>query len=596
MKRHFWFHTIVIATVTALRLLCPPFKAMPVRAHFLAGFVLLLLLLEGSAPGQQTGEPRLALVMGVGDYSGPQFHALPGIENDLHHMEAALKSTGFTVTVVTNPTVSEAEDAIENFGTKLKAQSGGVGLFYFSGHGGEFEGQNYLIPKGARIGNLRDIKQQAVAAQRVLNRMEDAGTRVNIVFLDCCRNDLTKGKGATDNGLAPMSAKGTFIGFATGSEKTSLAGTEGSPYTNFLARRLLTPGISISDMHTQVTADVEDYTKDNGADEQTPFQYSGLRSNFYFVPGQGGDGTPSPMARLDPIPPLSSVPPVIPKAEPVLPAVTGKAPEKATKKAPYVNSLGMEFVPVPGTSVLFCRTDGRVRAFRRYATAAGYHQIPGAMLLKPTPYSPTWFLTAWQADLSATWEQPGFKQGEDHPVVCVNWHEARAFCEWLSAKEGRTYRLPTDAEYSAAVGTQNYPWGNEFPPPKGTGNYADESFNKSLPGGGWPPALANDGYARTSPAGKFPENRLGLYDIGGNVWQWCEGEYRASMLDQGMLLALPALRNEKAPDGTPLRVIRGGSWAFGDANFLRSSTRFPVIAEARGDATGFRCVLVLGSH
>ena len=256
------------------------------RTHGLAFWLILIAcgVFCASAFSQQSAsEPRLALIMGVGDYGGTKFPTLPGIDFDLKRMETALKATGFKVTVVPNPTLTVAEEAIETFGARLKAQAGGVGLFYFSGHGGEFEGKNYLIPKGARIGSNRDIKEQAVAAQRVLNRMEDAGARVNIVFLDCCRNDLTKA--ATDTGLAAMNAKGSFIGFATGTDKTSAASTEGSPYTSFLAKRLLTPGVSILDMHTLVTADVEDFAKANSLPEQTPFQYSSLRSSFVFLPG-----------------------------------------------------------------------------------------------------------------------------------------------------------------------------------------------------------------------------------------------------------------------------------------------------------------------
>lgn len=265
--------------------------------------------------GSLAAEPRLALLMGVGNYAGTKFQTLPGINKDLKRMEAALVATGFQVTVVSDPTLTAAEDAIETFGARLKSQAGGVGLFYFSGHGGEIDGRNYLIPKGARIGSQRDIKEQAVAAQRVLNRMEDAGARVNIVFLDCCRNDLTKA--STDSGLAPMSAKGTFIGFATAADRTSAASNDGSPYTTILSKRILTPGISILDMHTQVTADVEDFTKANGS-EQTPFQYSGLRSSFFFVPSS----PQTEMAKLTPSSPVpssslvrpSGTPPVVPQA------------------------------------------------------------------------------------------------------------------------------------------------------------------------------------------------------------------------------------------------------------------------------------------
>lgn len=250
----------------------------------LTTFAEITILACVTSTGMAETEPRIALVMGVGDYGHTQFRSLPGIDKDLERMETALRKVGFEVTVVSNPRLGGAEDAIEIFGAKLKtltSKKKGVGLFFFSGHGGEFEGKNYLIPKGARIGDIRDIKEQALSAQRVLHRMESAGTRVRLVFLDCCRNDLTKA--ATETGLAPMTARGTFIGFATGSDKTSAASSEGSPYTTVLSRRLLTPGVSINDMHTQLTKEVEDITREAG-DEQTPFQYSGLNSTFFFVP------------------------------------------------------------------------------------------------------------------------------------------------------------------------------------------------------------------------------------------------------------------------------------------------------------------------
>lgn len=209
--------------------------------RFLIGCLVVIfcgLASSRVASGQQTpsSEKRIALVIGVGDYTGTKFQSLPGIGTDLSRMKTALNAAGFQITVLENPTLTTTEEAIDTFGARLKLQQGAVGLFYFSGHGGEFEGRNYLIPKGARIASNRDVKEYAVAAQRVLNRMEDAGSAVNIVFLDCCRNDLTKA--ATDSGLATMNARGTFIGFATGTDKTSAASADGSPYTSFLTKRL----------------------------------------------------------------------------------------------------------------------------------------------------------------------------------------------------------------------------------------------------------------------------------------------------------------------------------------------------------------------
>ena len=266
----------------------------------------------------------------------------------------------------------------------------------------------------------------------------------------------------------------------------------------------------------------------------------------------------------------------------------------ATKDAPFINSLGMEFVPVPGTKVLMCRTETRVRDFRAYAKAADYKQTGGAFVMKVKKKEDGGFSIAWELDKSASWEQPGFVQSGEHPVVCVSWEEARAFCAWLSKKEGRTYRLPEDAEWSAAVGLGKYPWGADWPAPKGAGNYAGAELVKSLPGSGWNKAYDySDGAERTAEVASYRANRLGIFDLGGNVWEWCEDEYKAEMNSAEARKALPALEKDKASDGTPFRVLRGGSWN-DDVEFnLRSSYRDRSHSARRNDRIGFRCVLVV---
>jgi hypothetical protein len=257
------------------------------RIHFSPSCLFVLFSACTLPLAAQEKENRIALVMGVGDYDGKfGLNALPGIGKDMERMKAALESAGFTVTVVQNPTLSKALTTIDEFGVQLK-KSKGVGLFYFSGHGGEYQGKNYLIPKGARLSAKSDVLDQAINAQRILNRMEDAGNGTNILFLDCCRNDLTKG--AADGGMAAMNARGTFIGFATASEKVAGASTDGSPYTKALAKWIPEKGLSITDMHTKVTKDVESLTLDAG-DVQTPFQYSGLKDVFQFMPGPPEQG------------------------------------------------------------------------------------------------------------------------------------------------------------------------------------------------------------------------------------------------------------------------------------------------------------------
>jgi formylglycine-generating enzyme required for sulfatase activity len=244
-----------------------------------------------------------------------------------------------------------------------------------------------------------------------------------------------------------------------------------------------------------------------------------------------------------------------PKTEP---KQVGKKP---TPPKAFTNTLGMKFVPVSGTDVQFSIWETRVKDYAAYAAA--------------------------NAGVDASWKNfgRGFKQEDTHPVVKVSWNDANAFCAWLTKKElaegkikvGQKYRLPTDAEWSVAVGLGQekgntpqeknrgikdvYPWGKEWPPPKGAGNY--------------PQSLKVDKFEYTSPAGSFAANKLGLHDMGGNVWEWCEDKYR--------------------PTGTN-RVLRGASWFNAYPDGLLSSYRLSIGApDIRGGGIGFRCVLVGGS-
>jgi formylglycine-generating enzyme required for sulfatase activity len=204
---------------------------------------------------------------------------------------------------------------------------------------------------------------------------------------------------------------------------------------------------------------------------------------------------------------------------------------------------------------------------------------------------------SWQLDEAASWEKPGFEQSEDHPAVCVSWEEARAMAAWLSGEEpGVIYRLPTDAEWSAAVGSVGkYPWGNSWPPPEGAGNYLGKEGPRNWPGSGWNTAYTHDdGAERTARIASYAENRFGFFDLGGNVWEWCEDPYRASMNDADVLEAYPSLKEEKNSEGTPYRVLRGGSWYDSAEVDLRSSSRTNERPTLRLGLYGFRFVVSVG--
>lgn len=241
----------------------------------------------------------------------------------------------------------------------------------------------------------------------------------------------------------------------------------------------------------------------------------------------------------------------------------------ATKDKPLTNSLGMKFVPVPGTDILMCIHETR-RA--DYATYAATNSAADA---------------SWK---NVVMERIPVGAGNDEPAVNVSWDDAKAFCEWLGKKEGRTYRLPTDREWSVAVGIGTlepasgatpeslsakikdvYPWGRQWPPAKGAGNYADEDCRKRIKSEKSMDGYA-DGFAVTSPVMSFPPNELGIHDLGGNVWEWCEDWFNA----------------EKK-----LHVLRGASWGSSAREPLLSSFRAKQTADRRWRCDGFRCVLVV---
>ena len=239
----------------------------------------------------------------------------------------------------------------------------------------------------------------------------------------------------------------------------------------------------------------------------------------------------------------------------------------------------MKFVPVPitggptdGQRMLFSVWETRVQDYLHFAIGTN-RQWPKAEIPEPN----------------------------NHPVVNVSWEDATAFCRWLTTYDRlrhklgahESYRLPTDHEWSCAIGIgakedpaqpagkKNgtlggvYPWGTSYPPVQPSGNYADEDFRREFESkvGGqnlrWEHSYA-DGFPFTAPVGSFSANSLGLYDLSGNVWEWCLDKYE---------------------EGKNERVLRGGSWrAYGSGGLL-SSSRFPLAADSYGDGHGFRVVL-----
>jgi len=194
-------------------------------------------------------------------------------------------------------------------------------------------------------------------------------------------------------------------------------------------------------------------------------------------------------------------------------------------------------------------------------------------------------------DPKYTWRNAGWSQTEAHPVVNVTRNDAAAFCHWLSRKEGKTYRLPTEAEweYACRAGTTTlYCHGDDPDGLAQVGNVADASARRTLMNDqAFSYISVEDGHIFTAPVGRFRPNGFGLYNMHGNVSEWCADRY---IDDSGYDVVLPTLDLPRA-EHVLLGVFRGGCWCSA-SGLCRSATRFRAGAYTRSSFIGIRVALV----
>jgi formylglycine-generating enzyme required for sulfatase activity len=263
---------------------------------------------------------------------------------------------------------------------------------------------------------------------------------------------------------------------------------------------------------------------------------------------------------------------------------------------PSVNSIGMRLVRIPAGEFQMGSTPEepghvpneapahRVRITRAFEM--GVHEVTNGQFrafIEATGYR-----TEAERDLGGgfgidferaevvqdpkhTWRDPGFPDfapGDDHPVLMISWKDAEGFCRWLSAKEGRAYRLPTEAEWEyAARGGTTTPWWPGADPSAlaKAANTADRALRERVPKASWAGEW-DDGFPFLAPVGSFRPNHFGLHDMTGNVWEWCHDWYRADYYEGS------PVDDPGGPEFGRFRTIRGGGW-FNDAKQNRSAQR-----------------------
>jgi formylglycine-generating enzyme required for sulfatase activity len=506
---------------------------------------LLLLFVGGPAEAQ---ERRVALVVGNGAYQ--KLAPLRNPANDAEDTAAALTRLGFDVVKVVNGSYARMMDAVETFGRKLKGAD--AGLFYYAGHGVQSAGVNYLLPVDAEIAEEYQLRFKAPSADYVLEAMNAAGGRLNVVILDACRDNpfasfRSAGRGLAVVGNAPP---GAVIVYATDPGKAAADGAgRNGIFTAAFLKHAATPGLDIKALFDRVGQDVARET--NYA--QTPWVSSKFYGSFYLAGAPAAAPATQPAIRPAPIP--SPVPQ--PAARRVPEGMVwveggtftmgdtfgdGDADEKPTRKVTVSGFWMGKHEVTFGEFDRFCADTGRSR--------------PG---------------------------DEGWGRG-NRPVINVSWYDAVEYCNWLSRKEGlRTaysgsgtnitcdfsadgYRLPTEAEWEYAA----------------KGGTSGRGYKYS--GGNDPDSVAwhgsNSG-GRTRPVGGKQPNELGLYDMSGNVWEWCWDWYE----NYGSL----AQTDHRDPSLGSGRVDRGGSYNR-DAYRLRSSDRDYYFPSSSSNNLGFRLV------
>lgn len=540
-------------------------------------------------PSDAKSEPRIALVIGNAAYKESP---LTNPVNDAQDVAAALQACGFEVLSGINRTQRQMKDLIRQFGQKLR--NGGVGVFYFAGHGVQVGGRNYLIPIGAEINSEADVEDGAVDANFVLGQMDDARNRLNIVILDACRNNpYARGFRSVSRGLAGIRSapSGSLIAYATAADDVANdGGGRNGLFTGELLTQLKTPGLTLEQVFRLTRTSV----KNKSGGRQVPYEYSSVEGeDFYFIAPKAAPPIISPEQQAwervkqrrtpDAVRGFLIVYPDSPfekEARTLLaeleknekPVVTSNppavsAPTALTPMIPLPRGVNPNALSVHRFTTASVDAKGKVTKFDGTPTQQYTEDLGNGVRLEmvaikggtferekvPVTVSDFWIgkfeLTQaqWRAVMGTN---PSQFKGDNLPVEKVSWEEAKKFCgelnKRLGLKEDEGYLLPTEAEwdYAARAGSKTeFAFGDTISPE--IVNYAG-----NFPTGGAPKGLYREKTVDVRSLGAA--NGWGLFDMHGNVWGWCEdwyGGYPAS-----------ATTDPKGASSGSYRVLRGGSW------------------------------------
>jgi formylglycine-generating enzyme required for sulfatase activity len=604
--------------------------------------ILVFCLVTAAACPAAAAAGKVALIIGNSKYKADP---LPNPVNDAADMAGVLQTLGFEVILEKDADKNAMVGALRTFHKKLGAAE--IGLFYYAGHGMQINGDNYLIPVRHAIAEEFEVESEAISANRILSAMESAGNPLNIVILDACRNNPFQSFRGAQKGLAEMKApRGTIISYATspGSLAEDGRGRNGT-YTEALLKNFQVPGLDVQKMFNQTGLDVMEKTDgrqmpwvsttpfpdfflaggapgdqtlrpvppQSGGQSQQSDPRAPDKARLYVVTDPGGgqvrimnivdkyyDGieldpgryklegsmegyrtrtrwitidhggdvdvtltlAPEPAAPAVAAPSVTVPAQIAPRTEPQ----SAPAPAAASRvSSPRAGDVWKE--PVTGMAFVWVPKGCYQMGCGSWTSECFDDEKPDHEVCLDGFWIGKYEVTQGQWKKIMGSNPSHFKSGDDFPVETVSWNDAKTYIEKLSRQSGNRFALPTEAqwEYAARSGGKNEKYA-------GGSNVGSVAWYGGNSGG------------KTHRVGTKASNGLGIYDMSGNVWEWCE-----DVVDKNAYFR-HSRNNPVITSGGSARVSRGGCWFDGPGS-VRAAFRGRGSSGGRDGSLGFRLSL-----
>jgi formylglycine-generating enzyme required for sulfatase activity len=514
---------------------------------------------------------------------------LPTPVKDARALADEVRRNNFDVDLKENLSKNDMQRAIDAFTGKIG--NGMTALFYFSGFGIQVARETYLIPVNAQIWSEEDTKRDGINLDAVVAEMHRKGARVKIVIVDAARrNPFERRFRPSPAGIGALSAPLNTLAIYSAAPGVVINDSAGdtSTFMDALIKEMRVPNITAEDAFNRTRIDVSRASNY----DQIPWVASSLIDEFSFGGSAKVAATPAPAPPSASSPPVKGAPPPQPP-EPVQTPAQGPAPkrpadaapgpgkaaqnppdaQRASQPAPIKTDAGKN----PGDTFRDCAECGEMVVIPAGAFTMGSgapyeapaHKVTIAKAFAMGRFEVTF--DEWDrcvADKGCKFkpDDRGLGRG-NRPVVNVSWIDVKEFLGWLSSKLGKTYRLPSEAEweYVARGGTTStFWWGRDVG--QGQANCKECSGGNAL---------------EPMPVGSFKPNPFGVFDTAGNAAEWVEDcwndSYRGAPQDGSVWTT----------GQCNWRVLRGGA-DDSPAKLVTSSSRFRYDNDVRYPANGFR--------